>query len=133
MAMGSFDFGLTICGIRSSASSEPSIRTSLGRTRSRSWRKCQAAAGERWRTPKMCGDGVAGGFTKGWSWLKESDRSDLSDWSDSVSLLLSSGMRLARRIKAAPGRAPFLHHVAEIIFPDDEVFLIVFDDSALKS
>src|SRR6266545_4316455 len=65
MAIGSFDFGLTMCGINPSASSEPSIKTSLGRTRSSNCRKCHAAAGERWRTPKMCGEDAGIGLTRG--------------------------------------------------------------------
>jgi hypothetical protein len=54
--MGGFDFGLTMSGINASASSEPSIRTSFGRTRSSNRRKCHAPAGERCRTPKMWGE-----------------------------------------------------------------------------
>src|SRR6185369_3594606 len=109
MAIGNFDFGLMMCGINLSASSDPSIRTSLGRTRSSNWRKCHAAAGERWRTPKMWGEEAA------------------------VTRIGLLHVRLARRIQPAPGRAPFLHHVAQVIFPDNQILVVVLDDGALQA
>src|SRR6185312_6571505 len=106
MAMGKMDLGLTMCEIRSSASSEPSIRTSLGRTRSSNWRRCHAAAGERWRTPKMCG-------------------------TEDIKLFADVGF--AGGVEAAPGGATFFHYVRKIIFPDDEILIVVFDDGALQA
>src|SRR5712672_1496917 len=42
-------------------------------------------------------------------------------------------MCLTCRVKAAPGSSTLFHDVAEIIFPDDEIFIVVFDDRALKT
>lgn len=46
---------------------------------------------------------------------------------------LLSHMFLTRREQPAPGCAAFLHHVGEVIFPDDHVLLVVLDDCTLQA
>src|SRR5438034_2244253 len=55
----------------------------------------------------------------------------VSDFGIRISLLTHLG--LARGVKPPPGCPAFLHHVDEIILPDDEILIVVLDDRTLQA